>query len=319
MDNQLHQALLTEIGKKFAKKTTMVNALAEILRIEKGAVYRRLREEVPFTFNEIALIAKNLMISLDNLIGIEEEKSIPFQMRLMNFMSPKEIDYYTLNSYIAFIRSINQSENSEMASVYNVLPQELSTQFYYIILFDFFKWNFHYNNDRMKPFHQLSIPEGMKSFQTEYAMEMKNFKKANYVLDNRIFRLVVDDIHYFNSIRLIEKNDILKIKEALLSILDYIEKMAITGQFRETGNAVNLYISDVDITTSYVYYDSGDKHFSMIRTFLLSSVNSIDENTFDKMKKWIQSLIKISTLITLTNERQRVLYFEKQRKIINEI
>jgi hypothetical protein len=118
---------------------------------------------------------------------------------------------------------------------------------------------------------------------------------------------------------LIEKDDIQKIKEDMLSLLDYLEKMAVTGQFEETGNLVNLYISDIDITTSYTYLESENIHFSMIKTFILTSVNSMDENTFEKMKKWIHSLIKISALITLTNEKQRILYFEKQRKIVNEL
>jgi hypothetical protein len=118
---------------------------------------------------------------------------------------------------------------------------------------------------------------------------------------------------------MIEKSDILKIKEDLFSMLDYLEKIAITGQFIETGNAVNLYISDIDITAHYTYLEAKNMRCSMVKTFILSSVNSLDEQTFEKMKKWIHSLIKISTLITLTNEKQRVLYFEKQRKIVNEL
>jgi len=319
MDNQLHQALLTEIQKRFPKSSAMINALAEILRIEKGAVYRRLRQEVPFTFNEISIIAKNLMISLDNLIGIEGQKSIPFQMQLPDFLFPQDSDYYILNTHITFLRSINQSVNSVIASASNALPYDLSFKFPYLTLLYFFKWNFHYNNDKVIPYHQVAIQPEIEGILAEYTMEIKKINKTCYIFDNRIFRLIVDDIHYFNSIRLVEKNDIQKIKEDLFSMLDYLEQMAITGQFQETGNPVNLYISDVDITTSYSYLESENIHFSMVKTFILSSVNSTDENTFERMKKWIHSLIKISTLITSTNERQRVMYFERQRKIVNEL
>jgi len=319
MNTQLYQVLLTEIRKRFVKNSEMVNVLADILRIEKGAVYRRLRQEVPFTFNEIAVIAKKLMISLDNMIGIEGQKSIPFQMHLPDFIFPQESDYYILNTYITFLRSINQSENSVMASASNPIPYDLSFKFNNLIRLYLFKWNFHYNSDKVMPYHQISIFPEMKRLMTEYTMEIKKFNKVFYILDNRAFRLFVDDIHYFNTIRLIEKDDIQKIKEDLLSMLDYLEKMAVTGQFQETGNLVNLYISDIDITTSYTYLESENIHFSMIKTFILSSVNSTDEITFERMKKWIHSLIKISTLITLTNERQRVLYFEKQRRIVSEL
>ena len=317
MDNQLYQVLLIEIRKKFAKSSEMVNALADILRIEKGAVYRRLRHEVPFTFNEIALIAKELMISLDSMVGIVKQNIVPFQSLLPDFISPQEDDIQMLDYYIKFLQSINRSENSETATVVNLLPHELFSEFRHLFLFYLFEWNFLHNNNKVIPYNQISTLPEVYHYLDVYAMEMKKFKKTSFIFDSRIFQFFVNDINYVYSIRLIEKEDILKIKDDLLSLLDYLEAIAISGQFKETGNAVNLYISDIDIATNYACMESESIHFCMVKMFLLSSVSSMDENTFEKMKRWIQSLIKISTLITLTNELQRVLYFEKQREIVN--
>jgi hypothetical protein len=109
------------------------------------------------------------------------------------------------------------------------------------------------------------------------------------------------------------------IKNDLFQLLDYLENIAITGQYKETGNAVHIYISDIDITTNYCYMEADDIKFSMIKTFILTSVTSLDEKTFEKMKDWVHSFIKTSTLITVAGEKQRVNYFENQRKIINEL
>jgi len=319
MNTQFLQALLAEIKKTFPKNSAMVNALCDILKIDKGAVYRRLRQEVPFTFDEIASISKHLNISMDSLID-ENHYSISFQLRLPNFTEPQESDYYLLNAFNKFLRSVSQSENSETASISNILPHDFFNEFNNLLLFYLYVWNYHYNsNIKVKPFHQFTAPPEMKKIINEHMMEMKKFNKTCYVLDSRIFKLYVNRVDYFNSIRLIERKDVLLIKEELFSILDYLEKIAITGQYKETGNAVNIYISDIDITTSYACLEAKNIHFSMFKAFILSYVTSFDENTFIKMKKWIQSLIKTSTLITLTNEKQRVLYFEKQRKIINEL
>jgi len=319
MNDQLYRAFIAEIQKIFSKNSVMIDTLAEILKIEKGAVYRRIRQEVPFTFYEIAIIAKYMNISLDSLVGIEGANIIPFQLRFPNFVSPQAEDYYTLELYIKRLRSVTQLENSEIASASNVLPHDLFIEFKNLIRFYLFIWNYHYSNGKIKPFHHISTSPKTDRLLKEYMMEMKNFSKTYFVLDNRIFRLFVDRVNYFNSIRLVEKSDVLKIKEDLLSMMDYLEKIAITGQFSETGNAVNLYISDIDITTSYTYLGANNIHFSMVKAFITSYITSYDENTFEKMKNWVQSIIKISTLITLTNEKQRVLYFEKQRKIINEL
>jgi hypothetical protein len=319
MDNHYYQFLLTEIRKVFTKNSVMVNTLADILRIERGAVYRRLRKEVPFTFNEIALIAKHLRISIDRVIGIDTQNTIPFQSRIPDFISPQEEDFSMLDFYTRLIRSTNRSENSEMASIANVLPCELICRFQYLFRFYLFIWNFHLNNDKVIPFAQISIPPDMNRFLEEYTVEVRMFNKTSFIFDDRVFQLFVKDIHYFHTIRLIDREAILKIKEDLFSMLDYLEDMALTGQFKETGKPVNLYVSDVDITTNYTYFESTNINLSMVKIFFLSSVTSMDANIFDKMKKWIQSLIKISTLITLTNEKQRVLYFEKQRKLVNKL
>jgi len=319
MNEQLYQVLIAEIRKIFPKKSEMIDTLAEMLKIEKGAVYRRIRQEVPFTFNEIAIIAKRLNISLDGIVGIEKVKSAPFQMGFPDFISPQEEDFYILDIFLKLLRSITKLENSETASITNVLPHDLFGEFDHLILFYLFVWNYHYSVEQVKPYHQISTSSRLYKYMKEYMLEMKKFNKTYYVFDSRMFRLFVERVSYFNSIRLIEKDDVLKIKEDLFSLMDYIEKMAITGQFAETGNAVNLYVSDIDVTTGYTYLSAQNIHLSMVKAFILSYVTSYDEGTFEKMKRWIHSLIKISTLITLTNEKQRVLYFEKQRKIINEL
>jgi len=319
MDDQLYQALIAEIQKKFSKNSLMVNALADILRIEKGAIYRRLRQEVPFTFGEIITIAKNFNISLDNFVGIKNNKNVLFQLQLQNFISPQESDYYFFNSYIKFLRSINRSDNSETASISNVLPHDLLYGFDYLLKFYLFGWNYHHSADKSKQYHQIVITPELSTFFNEYTLEMKNFKKTCYVFDNRVFRFFVDRINYFNSIRLIEKEEVSKIKEDLNSMLDYMEKMALTGQFKETGNAVNIYISDIDINAGYTYFESKDIRLSMIRAFILSYITTFDEETFEKTKGAINALIKFSTLITLTNEKQRILFFEKQRNIISKL
>jgi len=315
----VYQAFIDEIKKKFSKNSTMVNTLADFLRIERGAVYRRLRQDVPFTFNEIVTISKNFNISLDNLVGFKDNKIVMFQLQLQNFITPQESDFYLFNGYIKFLQSFNKSAHSEMASISNVLPQDLFNGLEYLLKFYLFGWNYHHGDDKSKLFHQISISPEINRFFNEYTMEMKNIKKTCYIFDNRLFRFFVDRVKYFNSIRLMEKDDVSKIKEDLHSMLDYIERMAITGQFKETGNAVNIYISDIDINACYTYFESDDIHLSLIRAFILSSITTFDEETFKRTKGAINTLVKISTLITLTNEKQRVIFFENQHNIINEL
>ena len=121
----LYDNLLNTIKEEFPQKTNLVSALVDLLCIEKEAVYRRLRGEVAFTFAEIVTIANAFGISLDNLVGTVTAKSRPFQLKLVDFVNPKEIDYDMLEQYVDVLGLSREDEKSELIDCTNILPQQL--------------------------------------------------------------------------------------------------------------------------------------------------------------------------------------------------
>ncbi|MCC8096197.1 MAG: hypothetical protein LIP05_13080, partial [Tannerellaceae bacterium] len=65
----LYDNFLQTLKEKIPQKAVLANTLAQILSIEKEAVYRRLRREVLFTFSEVAIISHYLGISIDFIVG----------------------------------------------------------------------------------------------------------------------------------------------------------------------------------------------------------------------------------------------------------
>jgi hypothetical protein len=316
--NQSYDVFIGKIRKKIPQNPLLVNMLADILCLEKKTIYRKLRRDVPFTFYEIAVISKKLGISLDNVIGIATEISVSLQLRTPDFINPQDIDYSAFNSYTNFLKVVRECKNTEAAMVTNTIPHELFSGYTHLTQYNLFNWQIHHSQEQQKPFHELSYPERiMNEFHGLFTES--RYIPTRFILDKHVFLRLVNTINYFNIIRLIEKEDMLKIKDELLQLLDYMEDMTISGTFKETGCNVYLYISDIDITTDYAYIEADNYKFSLLKTFLLTSATSIDEQFFEKMKNWIYSFIKISTLITATNEKQRVLYFDKQRAIVNEL
>ena len=68
MQARLQQQFLEVILGKFAKKSTAVEELSQILAIGKDAVYRRLRGDTLLTPDEMGLLSKQFKVSLDALI-----------------------------------------------------------------------------------------------------------------------------------------------------------------------------------------------------------------------------------------------------------
>lgn len=73
----LYENLVMAIREKYPERGKLTNMLADLLMIEKEAVYRRLRGDVPFTIFEIAAIA-NKLISPSIILSVVPEKEQAF-------------------------------------------------------------------------------------------------------------------------------------------------------------------------------------------------------------------------------------------------
>ncbi|MCL1938649.1 MAG: hypothetical protein FWF52_09680 [Candidatus Azobacteroides sp.] len=318
-NDYIYDALIAEMRKKNPKNSNLVNRLADILLLEKETIYRRLRNDVPFTFHEISTISRRMGISLDNIIGVDSQKNRPFQLKLTEYIDAEDIDFKMIEEILDLYRETKKETQAEMGCASNLIPQSLFSGFKHLTQFYLFKWQYHYNNERIKSFQEIPVDKKISELFYAYFRESKNIHQTYYVLDYRIFKNLTNDIRYFRSIRLLTNEDIQIIKEDLLRLLDYIENLAFKGQFKETGNKVNFYISEVNIDTNYTYLEMKNVHVSMLTTFILTHTLSYDEKAFIAVKNWLRSIVRISTLISVTSEKQRILYFEEQRQIIQKI
>ncbi|MCD7933353.1 MAG: hypothetical protein LUH15_19460 [Tannerellaceae bacterium] len=97
-----------------------------------------------------------------------------------------------------------------------------------------------------------------------------------------------------------------------------MESWATTG-INDQGNKVFIYISNVSFETSYSYAQSPDFFLTMIMSFTLNEIASIDKVTFQRIKQFMQSLKRTSTLISESGEMYRIHFFETQREIVNRL
>jgi hypothetical protein len=231
-----------------------------------------------------------------------------------------EIDYVMLEEYVEVLKAMAFEPNGERVMVTNLLPQPLYTKFKHINRFYFFKWNYHYSVvNQSKTYQEIFFPERMIKHVAEVSTESKNIKTNYYILDSQVFRNFVNDVRYFYGIRLLKDEDIADLKADLLCFIDYMETLAVNGFYEENNNKVYMYISDIHIDTSYSYIDSQSIKFSMIWAFIFNGISTYDEKIFETIKIWLRSIIRTSTLISVTGEKQRTLYFERQREIVNEL
>ena len=311
-----YQAFMSAIQRKIQHRATLVNTITDILAIDKDAVYRRLRGEVHFSFIEMALIAKNLGVSIDSIVGIESEQSKPTIINITRHLNPTPLDYRMFNDYIDFLKYIKDEPETILLSSGNMPPHYLFYDYEYITRLFTLCWCHSSNFGRSIPYHEIILPEQMKVLQKNCCLYTRHIKSTNYVWDRSIFQRIVDNIKFFARIRLIKGEDIYLIKNDLIMLINHIEKLAVTGKHEDTGNQVSIYISDIYIETNYSSIKTQNMTLGQFNTFLLCAISAFDEAVYTEISSWILTRQRMSTLISVSGEKFRAEYFDKQREII---
>ncbi len=318
---QLQETLLQAIKDRVPNKTTLVNLLVDLLCIEKEAVYRRLRGEVSFTFVEIALIANELGISLDNIISSSlSSKSKPFQLKIVNYYDPTEVDYAMMDEYLHILIAGRDDPNSELFDCTNTLPPTFYGGYKYIERLHLLKSVYESGNtNNIKNFEEVKYSPRAEKFVREHIKETKQIKNSYFIFDPLVFQYLINDIFYFKSINLITDDDTAHLKEEFLQLLRDMEMLAATGIDKDSGQKVYMYIASINFEVSFWYVSINNYRISMLKVFVLNNFSSLDEDSFQIIKTRINAVLRSSTMISVSGERQRRLFFEKQREIINTL
>lgn len=318
-DDSLLEEFLVSLKKRLPDKINLATVLCDILNMGKEAVYRRLRGDVPFSFQEAATIARATGISLDQAINLSQPDSAGFKIQCLRYMNPSSSDLTHFKKWVDIVKLIGKDPESEMGCSSNMLPQPFLVKHRKLSKLLSYKWMYQNDHSESIPaFHEIDIPQEMYDCHQGYAQESLQIKKTIYIWDNKIFYDPVNIIKYYSRIQLMNKSDAMELKEELLCLVDELEEIAIKGR-NSIGNAVYFYISNIDFETTYSYFQSQNYHCSMIRVFTMNNIVSEDDKIFLQFKEWIQALKKVSILISESGEMQRVRFFNKQRDYINTL
>ena len=319
MDDTWYDFFIEALYKKFPQKTRLAQALMDLLFIEREAVYRRLRKDVPFTVYEMAKISAAWNISLDEIIHAGSG-NVSFTMKPVNYVDPSEKEMHELQKRIQRLEHIETVLHSECMEVCNKLPRSLISGFLPLYQFKIFRWAYEYGNlTENLHYSQITYPEYFASEMERYTQIIKQVTDMTYVWDHRMFDYVVNDVQYFHSILLISDEDKNLLKKTLLAMLDYLQEVATKGAFPETGNKVTICISKLNMDTNYSYFYTDNLKMCRIHAFEKYDIFSFNEEMVNNFRNWMQLKKRISTQISEVDEKSRIEFFMKQRQLVERL
>ena len=317
--NYFYHEFMSIMQSKIPHKATLANTITTILDIDKDAAYRRLRGEVNFSFTEMAFIARKLGISLDEIVGIDTDRCQSIRLTLTKHINPTEADYAMFNDYINTMLLIKDEPDTKIIEGGNLLPHYLFFDYEYITRVFMFRWSQNSYDGKRLPFHEIIIPERMRKLQKQACFYARHIKSTIFVWDSVIFEHFVSSVKFYAHVRLIKEEDIDLIKKDLILLLNDIEKIAITGKYQDTGNAVSIYIGDIDADANLSYTESKNMCFTTYWAFLINAFSSFDGMFLDEIRSWLHSAQRFTTLISVSGDKMRTEFFNTQREIIDTL
>lgn len=318
---EINKKFIELLKKEFPKKNELVNALGDILPTDKRTLYRRINNEVPFTLPEFYLIAKYFHLSIDSLFYYNNyplpSKPVIID-NLYNFYSTDSVNQDE-PYYYEMISTINQQSYSEQCRILHMPSIAQLMQHPYLAAT--ISLYYSYRNGNKVDFENFRVKDLDKHNEKmlRIAHIIQGCDYTYVILGPYMGKNVEIIVKYLEKLGVINRTIVEEIKKELYQIVDYDKEITVSGKYPLTGKKCDIYISNAPVDINYGYVWSEEYYVSVFEIYSMELSISEDLDTFQRMKKWIDTQKRNSVLITNTGESERVDFFRKQEQIIDTL
>ncbi|MDR1762489.1 MAG: hypothetical protein LBR64_00835 [Dysgonamonadaceae bacterium] len=321
MDKRLNELLTRKILTKIPNNIKPIDYLIEVLGIGKESVYRRMRSEIPFTFEEITKIAINLGLSIDEIIGWNKRERVFFDLNTSS-CSPAEDSFSSiLGNYQKYLDLACESRDLEIMVTVNKIISlfAIISDSDTIFKFYYYRWLQQGNRDiQDMPLSEIAVPKHILEAKKEIKAKIERLDNVSVILDKDAIIHSVREIQYYFNRKLITNDEIQMLKTELKLFLEYFERLMLRG-YNLNGKAYHIYLSLLSVASNSIYCRYGSNFISHYWIYETNSVAIMSMEMCQMHKRWIDSLKKSSVLITQSNEILQAAFLSKQKEYIESI
>jgi len=296
-----------------------IDYLMETLNISRESVYRRIRGDISFTFDEIAKLSVELGFSVDELIMQDAPSHIFFDLHVSKSQDPSEAYITQFHRYFQNILDLPDAKGIESTMITNIIPLEFIVLFNNLFKFAYYRKMHQFQESSLKYFYSnVALPEDLLYLQHISVERLKRAHNFTYIIDSNIFLNLIREIQYYYKRRLINDSEFDRFREELTGLIDMMESVAQTG-FCNSNAKSAFYLSSLNIESGSRYAEINGTAQSQFFIDAIEPLTISNPNVCAIHKKWLDSMRKYSTLISMSNEILQVKYFNKQRSYIEEL
>lgn len=315
-DYQSQEFLFQRIKELLPPHVSLVDTIANILHVSSDSAYRRIRGETPLVLDEARELCQFFKISLDQVLNVQSGSTL-FQNVRINVKNYSYEKYITdIIKQVQFVGSFIHKE-----IIYQTKDMVLFHNFYFkpLIAFRYFFWMktvIQHPDFKEKQFEMNCVSLEIENLCRELADAYCKVPSSE-IWNTEGINSAISQIEFYKELGLFASSaDIRTIYESLEETIVHVKQQVeygakfMPGENPETkkqnfrffynrvvlGDNTILVVTD-RIKTVFINYD------------ILNYMTTKDENFCDPCYDDLQRMMKRSTMISQTSEKQRNIFF----------
>ncbi len=323
----VQQLFFQHVKSSLPAHLSLVDEIAELLKISNDSAYRRIRGEKPLSFEEIKTLCTQYRISLDQILHLDSN-SFLFSGPLIskdNFGFEKYLEY--------LLNQLNYFNSFEQREIY-YLSKDIfifhSFGFHELTVFKIFFWMktiLQYPFDGKDIFILESISESVYKMASKLSEAYNKLPSVEIWNDDSI-NATIRQIDYYRQSKIFPSDEYaLKVYRSLFEMIDHIEKQAEAGcKFPVNGKpspscaTYKFYVNEFVMGDNCSLAVLNNTKVIYINHTVLNVIMTMDPVFTEYTYQHTQNIIRKSTLMSYVGEKERRRFFNSMReKVENRI
>jgi len=299
--------IIKEIIKQSPGDRNPVNFLTRTFPMSKETAYRRIRNQIPFTIEEIVVIAKCFNLSIDELFGLKSENNLFLNKDFDVEQDAVSIYSNLLRGDIKFMEELLVSTGVKITATMNLIPFRLLP---YKSLFKLEYGHYMYSSGKISlvaaRYSDIELPPIINDLHDKATACFSRLNNITCIVDSMLYSNIIKKIEYYRRLQFFSIEELQLLQAELFDLLEKYENLLRNGKNSSDSDYV-FYYSLFNLESNLVSFEYGGD--SLLQFWIYPESPTVVKNNQllnDIQKRWIESKIRNSILITKTTDVHQI-------------
>jgi hypothetical protein len=311
--------IFEEIQKNIPRNQLLVSYLMDTLAIAKEPAYRRIRGQVPFTFEEVAKISTNLGISIDNMLEHSENSQIvQFKMPVNTGRTPDEVITAMLSDELSRLKKLSAANDAEITMGVNRIFWQFFN-FPVMVKLEYCRFLTAFNQIPIgTSFANIDVPQEIMEICQQIRYYTQKIHNITCIIQKDVILKTIDEINYVRQKHSISDKQLREIQSELFGFLEFFVSQN-AGE-NSSNSDWKYYLCPTYIDTNSMSCSFGGNGFVQFWIYFESPFIIKNNSIMAQVqRRWLESRKKVSMLITHSNDLILAKFHEDMRKAITDL